>query len=252
MHINEVKKDNLICRVYATRDEMGKAAAKDAANTICQLLKTQDEINMVFAAAPSQNDVLKHLLEEDVEWGRINAFHMDEYIGLEDKFEKTFAYYLKTTIFDKVPLKSVNYVGSGDVDEVCKNYTALLGSRKIDVVLCGIGENAHLAFNDPPVADFNDPAVIKPVKLDEVCRNQQVNDKTFDTLDEVPKFAVTLTIPTMVSAKYMFCVVPTDKKAQAVYDTMNAEISEAVPATAMRRHANAVMYTDADSASLLK
>ena len=252
MHIKEVKKDNLVCRVYANRDEMGKAAAQDAAKTIRELLRNQDEINMVFAAAPSQNDVLKHLLAEDVEWGRINAFHMDEYIGLEDKFEKTFAYYLKTTIFDKVPLKSVNYVGSGDVDEVVKNYTKLLSTRKIDVVLCGIGENAHLAFNDPPVADFNDPAIIKPVKLDEVCRNQQVNDKTFDTIDEVPKFAVTLTIPTMVSAKYMFCVVPTDKKAQAVYDTMNAEISEAVPATAMRRHANAVMYTDADSASLLK
>lgn len=252
MYIKEVKKDNLTCRVYANRDEMGAAAAKDAAAAIRELLKTQDEINMVFAAAPSQNDVLKHLLEEDVEWSKINAFHMDEYIGLEDKFEKTFAYYLKTTIFDKVPLKSVNYVGSGDVDSVCKNYTELLSSRKIDVVLCGIGENAHLAFNDPPVADFNDKAVIKAVKLDEVCRNQQVNDKTFDTIDEVPQYAVTLTIPTMVSAKYMFCVVPTDKKAQAVYDTMNAEISEAVPATAMRKHANAVMYTDADSASLLK
>ncbi len=251
MCIKELKKDNLVCRVYENRDEMGKAAAKDAAEKIRELLKTQDEINMVFAAAPSQNDVLKHLLEEDVEWNKINAFHMDEYIGLENKFEKTFAYYLKTTIFDKVNLKSVNYVGSGDVESVCKNYTDLLSSRKIDVVLCGIGENAHLAFNDPPVADFKDQAVIKAVKLDEICRNQQVNDKTFDTLDEVPQYAVTLTIPTMVSAKYMFCVVPTDKKAKAVYDTMHAEISEAVPATAMRNHPNAIMYTDKDSGALL-
>lgn len=252
MCIKEVKKDNLVCRVYANRDEMGKAAAKDAAATIRALLAGQEEINMVFAAAPSQNDVLKHLLQEDVEWSRINAFHMDEYIGLEDKFEKTFGYYLKTTIFDKAPFKSVNYVGSGDVDAVCERYTALLKTRQIDVVLCGIGENAHLAFNDPPVADFHDPAIIKAVKLDEVCRNQQVNDKTFDSLDEVPQYAVTLTVPTMVSAKYMFCVVPTRNKAQAVFDTMNAEISEAVPATAMRCHANAVMYTDTDSASLLK
>lgn len=252
MCIKEVKKDNLVCRVYASRDEMGKAAARDAAAKIRELLKTQDEINMVFAAAPSQNDVLKHLLAEDVDWSKINAFHMDEYVGLEDQFEKTFAYYLKTTIFDKVNLKSVNYVGSGDVEAVCKNYTALLSNRKIDIVLCGIGENAHLAFNDPPVADFNDKAVIKAVKLDEICRNQQVNDKTFDTLDQVPRYAVSLTIPTMVSTRYMFCVVPTDKKAQAVYDTMNAEISEAVPATAMRRHPNAIMYTDADSAALLK
>lgn len=251
MCMKEFRKDKLTCKVYPTRDEMGKAAAKDAAATIRKLLETQSEINMVFAAAPSQNDVLKHLLTEDVEWSKINAFHMDEYIGLEDKFEKTFAYYLKTTIFDKVPLKSVNYVGSGDVETVCKNYTELLSSRKIDVVLCGIGENAHLAFNDPPVADFNDKAVIKAVKLDEICRNQQVNDKTFDTLEEVPQYAVTLTIPTMVSAKYMFCVVPTEKKAKAVYDTMNAEISEAVPATAMRNHPNAIMYTDSDSGALL-
>lgn len=251
MCMKEFKKDKLTCKVFPTRDEMGKAAAKDAAATIRKLLETQEEINMVFAAAPSQNDVLKHLLEEDVQWHKINAFHMDEYIGLEDKFEKTFAYYLKTAIFDKVPLKSVNYVGSGDVETVCKNYTELLSSRKIDVVLCGIGENAHLAFNDPPVADFNDKAVIKAVKLDEICRNQQVNDKTFDTLEEVPQYAVTLTIPTMVSAKYMFCVVPTDKKAKAVYDTMNAPISEAVPATAMRNHPNAVMYTDKDSGALL-
>ena len=252
MCIKEVKKDDLVCRVYANRDEMGKAAANDAAAKIRELLQTQSEINMVFAAAPSQNDVLKHLLTEDVDWSKINAFHMDEYIGLEDKFEKTFAYYLKTSIFDKASFKSVNYVGSGDVETVCKNYTELLSNRKIDIVLCGIGENAHLAFNDPPVADFNDKAVIKAVKLDEVCRNQQVNDKTFDTLEEVPRYAVTLTIPTMVSAKHMFCVVPTKNKAQAVYDTMNAEISEAVPATAMRRHPSAIMYTDADSAALLK
>ena len=134
---------------------------------------------------------------------------------------------------------------------VCKNDTELLSSRQIDIVLCGIGENAHLAFNDPSVADFNDKLAIKPVELDEVCRNQQVNDKTFDTLDDVPQYAVTLTIPTMVSAKHMFCVVPTHKKAQAVYDTMNAEITEAVPASIMRSHPSALMYTDAAAGELL-
>ena len=112
-------------------------------------------------------------------------------------------------------------------------------------------ENAHLAFNDPPVADFNDKAIIKAVKLDEICRNQQVNDKTFDTLDEVPQYAVTLTIPTMVSAKYMFCVVPTDKKAKAVFQTMYFDISEKVPATAMRNHPNAIMYADKESGALI-
>lgn len=249
--IKEIKKDELICRMFENRDEMGKAAAYDAACAIRELLKTKDEINVVFAAAPSQNDVLKHLLEEDVKWNKINAYHMDEYIGLEDKFEKTFAYYLKTTLFDKVPLKSVNYVGCDDVESVCERYTKLLHANKIDIVMCGIGENAHLAFNDPPVADFNDTELIKPVKLDEICRNQQVNDKTFDSIDEVPKYAVTLTIPALLSADYIFCVVPTSNKAKAVYNTLNAEISEAVPATAMRTHSNAVMYIDKDSGSLL-
>ena len=208
-------------------------------------------INNFYLRNRRQNDVLKHLLDEDVEWGRINAFHMDEYIGLEDKFEKTFAYYLKTTIFDKVPLKSVNYVGSGDVDSVCKRYTELLSSRKIDVVLCGIGENAHLAFNDPPVADFNDPTIIKAVKLDEVCRNQQVNDGCFARLEDVPKTAITLTVPTLFAGDHLFCIVPAKTKAKAVCATLCGEIGEACPATVLRRHPSAVLYLDGDSSSLL-
>ena len=249
--MKEIKKDKLVCKIYENRDEMGKAAAKEIAMKIRELLQTQSEINMVFAAAPSQNDVLKHLLKEEVEWSKINAFHMDEYVGLEDKFEKTFAYYLKNAIFDKAPFKSVNYIGSGEAETVCARYATLLKEHPIDIVCCGIGENAHLAFNDPDVADFEDALTIKPVYLDEICRRQQVNDKTFDSLNEVPMCALTLTIPTMVSAKYMFCVVPTSLKATAVYNTMYSEISTKVPATIMRKHPNAIMYTDKDSAATL-
>lgn len=251
MCIKNVRNDNLICKVYETREEMGKAAAKEIAEKIKELLHEKESINMLFAAAPSQNELLKYLTKEDVEWSKINAFHMDEYIGLNEGSQKSFAYYLKKNIFDNVPLKSVNYIGCGDIDKICETYSKLINENPIDIVCCGIGENAHLAFNDPGVADFNDKEIIKPVKLDEICRQQQVNDKTFDILDDVPKFAVTLTIPTMFSAKYMYCIVPTGKKANAVRDTMYAEISEAVPATIMRKHAHAIMYTDKESAKLL-
>lgn len=251
MKVTEFRKDELKCEIYETRDEMGKAAACEIGKKLRELLSKKEEINVVFAAAPSQNDVLKYLVGEDVDWTRINAFHMDEYIGLENKFEKTFAYYLKNAVFDKVPFKTVNYIGSGEIDEVCKRYGKLLREHPIDVVCCGIGENAHIAFNDPDVADFEDKEIIKAVKLDEVCRQQQVNDKTFDSLEEVPVYAVTLTVPTMVSAKYVYCIVPTFYKAAAVYNTLYSEIAPNVPATILRRHPNAVMFLDKDSAGML-
>lgn len=249
--MREIKKDLLTCKIYETREEMGHAAAVEIAMKLREIISEKGEVNMLFAAAPSQNDVLSSLLKEEIEWSKVNAFHMDEYIGLEDKPNKTFAYFLKNAIFDKVPFKSINYIGSGDVDKVCENYSKLLKEHPIDIVCCGIGENAHIAFNDPWVANFNDDKIIKSVELDEVCRQQQVNDKTFDCLSDVPKYAVTLTVPTMVSAKYMFCVVPTAKKAKAVHDTLYADITEAVPATIMRKHSNAVMFVDKDSSTLI-
>ena len=252
MLIKEYVKDNLTGKVFSDRDSMGKAAADQIAATMRELLARQDEINMVFAAAPSQNDVLRHLVEEDVDWSKVTAFHMDEYVGLGDGDEKTFAHYLNAALFDRVRMKAVYYIGSaGDVGTLCERYEKLLKEHPIDIVCLGIGENGHIAFNDPHVADFRDKKAIKLVDLDEKCRRQQVNDKTFDTLDEVPKYAVTLTVPTLVSAKYMFCVVPTANKADAVFHTMHDAVSEKVPATILRRHPHAVMFTDKESAEEL-
>lgn len=249
------KKDKLDVKIYDNRDSMGMAAADDIAECIKKLLAEKEEINMIFAAAPSQNDMLLHLCEKtDIEWERINAFHMDEYIGLKPDAPQCFSNFLKRYIFDLKPFKSVNLVNAAatDPEEECKRYAALLEKNPVDIVCMGIGENGHIAFNDPHVADFKDPKKVKPVELDDVCRNQQVNDGCFKSIDEVPKFAITLTIPTLMSAKYNFCVVPAATKAQAVKNTVEGEISEACPATILRNKDNAIMYCDADSSALLK
>ena len=169
-----MKVDNLDVKIFPTRDEMGACAAKDIHDKIVELLAEKDEINMIFAAAPSQNDVLASLIASDIEWNRINAYHMDEYIGLDKDAPQGFGNFLVDHIFGKVPFKSVNLIDctATDPDAECERYGALLAANPTDIVVMGIGENGHIAFNDPAVADFNDPKIAKSVKLDEVCRNQ--------------------------------------------------------------------------------
>ena len=249
-----IKKDKLFVKIFDTRDEMGKAAANDIAECIKELLSKKEEINMIFAAAPSQNDMLYHLCERnDIEWERINAFHMDEYIGLKSDAPQCFSNFLKRYIFDLKPFKSVNLINAAATDPAaeCQRYTELLKKYPVDIVCMGIGENGHIAFNDPHVADFNDSQTVKVVELDEVCRMQQVNDGCFLSIDEVPKYALTLTIPTLVSANYNFCVVPAPTKANAVKNTVEGEINEKCPATILRNKDNAIMYCDKDSSALL-
>ncbi|MBR2973171.1 MAG: 6-phosphogluconolactonase, partial [Clostridia bacterium] len=175
MLLKKIKTDKLDVEVYSSRPDMGKNAAVYAAGIIKDLLSKKDEINMIFAAAPSQNEFLASLIEDkDIDWSRINAFHMDEYIGLSKDAPQGFGNFLKDKIFGKVPFKEVNYINSeADAKEECARYGALLSSRKIDMVCMGIGENGHIAFNDPGVADFNDKVFVKKALLDEVCRNQQ-------------------------------------------------------------------------------
>lgn len=240
------KKDNLTVNVYENRTLMGAAAADDIAECMQKLLAEKEIVNMVFAAAPSQNDVLESLIQKPIDWSRVNAFHMDEYVGLKKEDEQSFGNYLNQRVFKKVPFKNVYYVADYGLE-----YEQLLAENHIDIVCLGIGENGHIAFNDPGVADFNDPLRIKKAKLDDVCRMQQVHDGCFPTFDDVPEYAYTLTVPQMVSADYMFCVVPAETKADAVYDTVNLEINDACPATVLRKHKNAIMYCDSDSGKRL-
>lgn len=252
--IKELKKDNLVCRIYESRDLMGQSAAEDIRKKITGLLEEKQQINMIFAAAPSQNEVLAELVKmTDIPWDRINAFHMDEYIGLKAGAPQGFGTFLKNAIFDKLPFKSVNLINgnAADIDAECRRYTELLQKNPVDIVCLGIGENGHIAFNDPGVADFNDSKYIKVAELDNICRNQQVNDGCFKELDEVPEYALTLTIPALTAARYMVCIVPAQTKAQAVKNTMTGELSEKCPASIMRRHKNAVLYCDKDSGQYL-
>ena len=248
------KKDLLNVNIYETRDEMGKAAASDIKACILSLLEKKETINMIFAAAPSQNEVLFALAtDKEIPWNRVNAFHMDEYIGLAADAPQGFGNFLKEHIFGLADFRSVSYIDitAADAEAECDRYAALLAENPTDIVVMGIGENGHIAFNDPPVADFCDARAVKPVELDEICRNQQVNDGCFAKLEDVPKTAITLTVPTLFAGDHLFCIVPAKTKANAVRATLNDEICEKCPATVLRRHGSAVLYLDGDSSSLL-
>ena len=254
MKMKIMQVDKLRVEIYENRTLMGEAAARDIKAKIAELLSEKAEINMIFAAAPSQNDVLKALVEDkSIEWNRVNAYHMDEYIGLDKDAPQGFGNFLKAHIFGLVPFKSVNYIDitATDPEAEAARYGALLDANPTDIVVMGIGENGHIAFNDPPVADFKDAKTVKPVQLDEVCRQQQVNDGCFASIDKVPTHAMTLTVPTLVRAPYLFCIVPAPTKANAVYETLNGSIDEHCPASILRLQDNAVLYLDNESSRLL-
>lgn len=241
--------EQLKVQAFATRQQMGEAAAADVANHMKQLLSEQDSIRMVFAAAPSQNEFLHALVHtEGIDWSRVTAFHMDEYIGLPADAPQRFSQFLQERLFQLVRPGQVHLIDcSSTVDEECERYSKLITEAPIDIICLGIGENGHIAFNDPPVADFNDSFVIKPVELDLPCRQQQVNDGCFPAVDAVPTHALTLTIPTMMAGKRLFCMVPGPTKREAVTRTLHDEISTACPATILRTHSNCTLYVDADS-----
>ncbi len=231
---------------------MGIQAAHDVRDAIKKALTQKEEINIVFAAAPSQSDFFERLITlDDIEWGRINAFHMDEYLGIEQDAPQAFGNFLRNAIFSHVNFKNIYYLDPSvdDVTKECMRYESLLENNQIDIVCMGIGENGHIAFNDPPVADFDDKVKVKVVKLDHACRSQQVNDGCFLSLEEVPKYAMTLTIPALFEGKKLFCMVPAQSKAEAVYQTLEGEISTKCPASILRHHLSAKLYLDQLSAS---
>jgi glucosamine-6-phosphate deaminase len=253
--IESFQKDKLRVHVCPTRHDMGAVAAGDVARAMRALLSAQPEVNMIFAAAPSQNEFLDALcLEKEIDWSRINAFHMDEYVGLEASAPQGFGNYLKEKIFDRAPFRSIHYLDGNcsDSERECERYAALLQQYPVDIVCMGIGENGHIAFNDPHTARFNDLAWVKKVDLDRVCRMQQVNDGCFASIDQVPAYALTLSVPALMRGKQLFCMVPSRTKAWAVHHALNDPVSEAIPATCLRMHEHAVLYVDSDSASMFQ
>lgn len=247
--VKEAKANDLKVRVYRTRGEMGAAAGSDVAAKIKEVLRTKPVIRMIFAAAPSQNETLDALASDpDIDWSRIVAFHMDEYLGLPAGAPQAFARYLQGRLFDRVKPGAVHLIDSANGSEAeCSRYAALLAEAPIDIVCLGIGENGHIAFNDPPVADFDDPLLVKPVELDEACRRQQVNDGCFPDIDAVPTHALTLTVPALLSGAHLYCVVPGPTKREAVARTLNEPVATACPSTILRNHPDCTLYVDLDS-----
>ncbi len=238
--------------VYATRKEMGQAAADLGAARIRKLLKERESVNIILGSAPSQLELYAALLTSGLDFGRIHAFHMDEYLGLAPDAPQGFGNYLKEHLFQHAGFRSVHYI-NGQADDPaaeCARYAALLEAYPPDVIFEGIGENGHLAFNDPGVADFHDPARVKISNMDEVCRAQQVHDGCFASLEEVPRQAVTLTIPQLTPPEATLVItVPGPTKAQAVYHTLCGPITEACPASILRRHPHATLVLDRDAAA---
>ena len=250
----------LAVEIHPDRPALGLAAAQAAAAYLHDVLAAQGEARVIFACAPSQDEFLSSLIEVSqrghtaVDWSRVTAFHMDDYVGLTAAHPQSFRHYLQTHLLSKVKMGKFHPVPAEEKDAagVIQRYTDQLGAKPIDLICLGIGENGHIAFNDPPVADFEDPQLIKVVELDDACRHQQVNDGCFPTFADVPRHAFTLTVPVFRRARRLSIHVPGPRKAAAVAATIESPVSTQCPATILRLHPDATLYIDRAAAGSLR
>ncbi len=246
--------DELEVRVFDDVETLARAAAEDGAQALRDALSERGEANVLLATGNSQLAFLAELVKcSDVDWSKITAFHMDEYVDLSPTHPASFQRYMRERVATRVPFKAFHYLAgdAGDAQAEADRYGALLRAHPLDLCCCGIGENGHLAFNDPPVADFNDPVAVKIVALETESRRQQVAEGHFATIDDVPTHAITVTIPALVSAKRVLAIVPETRKAVPVRDALQGPISTMCPASYLREQSHATLYLDAESASLL-
>ncbi|HEX7317604.1 MAG TPA: glucosamine-6-phosphate deaminase [Pyrinomonadaceae bacterium] len=239
--------------VFDTKNEMGEAAARDAAEVIRQAINARGEARVVAATGASQFEFLDALArEEGIDWGQVIFFHLDEYVGLPESHPASFRKYLKERLAERVSPGAFHFIDgeASDPREECRRLGGLISQRRIDVAFVGIGENGHLAFNDPP-ADFETEEPYLVVNLDEDCRRQQVGEGWFKGIDEVPRQAISMSIKQILKARRVICVVPDARKAEAVRDCLELEVSPLHPASALRLHEGASLYLDRESASLL-
>ena len=251
--ILETKIDLLPVSIYQTNETMGQAAAREAAQIIQQAVREKGSANIIIATGNSQLTFLEALRETDgVDWSKVAIFHMDEYVGLAPGHAASFPAFLRHHLLDHIPSPAAFHpviARAGHLETDCADYAGLLRAHPADFCAMGIGENGHLAFNDPPYAEFNDPVWVKVVRMDVVSRRQQVGEGHFGSLDEVPTHAITLTIPALLAAKRVLCIVPEARKANAVYDTLRGPISESCPASIMRQKPHVHLYLDAEAAA---
>ena len=236
--------------MFDDRAAMGAAAAADVSAFLRKRIAERGTARMVFAAAPSQAELCAGLVAaEGIAWEKTTLFHMDEFIGLASDAPQRFAHWLDAHLFAHLPGATVQRITpEPHPEKEARRYAALLNEAPLDGVCLGIGVNGHIAFNDPPVADFADKADVKIVEMDEICRRQQVDDGAFPTLGDVPRRALTLTVPRLLRAERLFCVVPGAQKAAAARDALLGPISETCPASALRRHPACALYLDQEAA----
>lgn len=235
-------------------DEMARDAAAEAAASLRAAIATRGEANVMLATGNSQLLFLVELVGmAGIEWDRVRAFHMDEYVGLSAWHSASFQRYMRERVAANLPVMEFHYLAGDapDPEAEAARYEALLRANPLDLCCAGIGENGHLAFNDPPVADFDDPRDVKVVALDEASRRQQVGEGHFATIDDVPTHAITVTIPALLRAHRVLVIVPEARKAKPVHDALYGPITTACPASTLRRQANATLYLDPESSALL-
>lgn len=238
--------------IFNTKHLLGEKAAVHGAEIIREAISRQGYANIIVATGASQFEMLNELVRQDLDWKKVNAFHLDEYIGISDEHPASFRKYLKERFVDKIELNKFHYV-SGDTDpnEECSRLGALINKYPIDIAFVGIGENGHLAFNDPP-ADFDTEEAYLVVDLDEPCRLQQLGEGWFPSIEDVPKRAISMSIQQIMKSKAIICVSPDSRKAAAVKNVIEGKVSNDVPASILKQHSRAFLYLDNESASLIE
>lgn len=242
--------DNLKVSIYENAQVMGEAAADYVADVIKSATVKKGQATIILATGASQFSFFESLNKKEIDWQKVTVFHLDEYIGLGKTHPASFRRYLEEKILDEVQPKQIFFLNGDaeDLDVEMSRYEQELKNRVIDLACIGIGENGHIAFNDPPIADFNDPKLVKIAKLDDACRNQQFGEGWFPSLEDVPSIALTLTVPAIMRCETISCVVPDDRKAEAVKNTLYGEINTNCPATILRSHPNTNLFLDTAAA----
>lgn len=235
-----------------TKSELGEKAAITGAGLIRDAIKKNGAANIIVATGASQFELLNELIKQDIDWTKVTGFHLDEYIGMTDEHPASFRKYLKERFVEKIPLKEFHYVaGETEPQAECDRLGEIISNHPIDVAFVGIGENGHLAFNDPP-ADFETEEAYLVVSLDEACRKQQMGEGWFKTMEDVPKQAISMSIKQIMKSKAIICSVPDKRKAKAAQGSLEGEVSPLVPASILQQHNTTNIFLDKDSASLLE
>jgi glucosamine-6-phosphate deaminase len=240
--------------IASTKQEMGAQAAQTGAQKIREALTQKDEVSIILATGASQLEMLDVLVKEDIDWSRVNVFHLDEYIGISERHSASFRRYLKERFSNRLPtpVRAFHYIdGEGDPKMECRRLGGLISNTTVSVAFIGIGENGHIAFNDPP-ADFTTDTPYLVVKLDDACRRQQLGEGWFETIDDVPTQAISMSVRQIMKSETIICTVPDRRKSVAVKNAVEGPVTPLAPASILQQHEDCRLFLDRESASQLE